>query len=278
MNHPQIISDIIGVPERATERNVGHYEDTTTTVAEESYAFCSAVLKKVINDERNRERKFPDMTDEQTYQDHSRLLVEIANRICLKPQHRKLIIDGRNKLLLRFLLFYFNNSPRIEEVFPGKGYKLDKSLLLIGDVGVGKTIMMQIFSEYLKRTENPNAFANVSVTQMVNYYTIHNNLDKYTFNEEDNPKSFEGNPVNLCLNDIGLSDGKKFYGTDTKVLTDEFLHARYEIWTLTGKRAHLTTNLTIDELKAAYTDEFGGRLVDRFKSYNVLYMTGESRR
>lgn len=273
-----VISDIIKAQARAAQAvqdaPAPNYDEQTQLATEEA----NKIFKKILADERKRERQFPDMSHEPTFQLHSRLIIEIANRICLKPQHRRIILDERNKAILRFLLFYFNNSPRIEEVFPDKDYKLDKAIMLIGDVGVGKTIIMQIFSEYLKRTENPNAFYNVSVTQMVNYYTIHNNLDKYTYNEIDNPKQFEGNPVNLCLNDIGLQDGKKFYGTDLKVLTDEFLHARYEIWTQYGKKAHLTTNLSISELTKNYSDEFGGRLIDRFKSYNIIYMTGESRR
>ena len=33
---------------------------------------------------------------------------------------------------------------------------------------------------------------------MINYYTLHNNLDRYTFNEEEN-KGFQCKPVNICL-------------------------------------------------------------------------------
>lgn len=272
------ISDIIEAQVKAAEtlKNAPTADDDKR--AQEEKERLNKIYAKVLSDERKSERQYPDMSHEPTFQLHSRLIIEIANRICLKPQHRRIILDERNKNILRFLLFYFNNSPRIEEVFPGKGYKLDKAIMLVGDVGVGKTIIMQIFSEYLKRTENPNAFYNVSVTQMVNYYTIHNNLDRYTYNEMDNPHLFEGSPVNLCLNDIGLQNGKKFYGTDVSVLTDDFLHARNEIWWQYGKKAHLTTNLSTDELKQNYSDDFGGRLIDRFKAYNIIYMTGESRR
>lgn len=272
------ISDIIEAQVKAAEtlKNAPTADDDKR--AQEEKERLNKIYAKVLSDERKSERQYPDMSHEPTFQLHSRLIIEIANRICLKPQHRRIILDERNKNILRFLLFYFNNSPRIEEVFPSKGYKLDKAIMLVGDVGVGKTIIMQIFSEYLKRTENPNAFYNVSVTQMVNYYTIHNNLDRYTYNEMDNPHLFEGSPVNLCLNDIGLQNGKKFYGTDLSVLTDDFLHARYEIWSQYGKKAHLTTNLSTDELKQNYSDDFGGRLIDRFKAYNIIYMTGESRR
>ena len=65
--------------------------------------------------------------------------------------------------------------------------------------------------------------------------------------------------------------------TDTETLTNEFLHARNEIWTQYHKMAHLTTNLTNEQLKQKYRDGFG-RLLDRFKTYNVIPLAGESRR
>ena len=162
-------------------------------------------------------------------------------------------------------------------MFPERGYKLHKNLLIQGGVGAGKTLLMQIFSEYLRRTKNPRFFHNVSVTQMVNYYTIHNNLDRFTYFEEES-KGFQCKPENVCLNDIGIQD-RTFFGMDTGLLTDEFLHARNEIWTQFGKFAHLTTNLDNKELEKRFKRNDGyGRLVDRFKTYNVIPLPGKSRR
>ena len=217
------------------------------------------------------------LADENTYNAHCKFVVFIANNVVLAPQRRRFIIDDDNKQVLRFLLYYFNNCPLAEEVFPGRGYKLHKNLLLQGGVGVGKTLLMQIFSEYLRRTGNPRFFWNLSVTQMVNYYTIHNNLDRFTYHEEES-RGFQCQPENVCLNDIGIQD-KTFFGMDTGLLTDEFLHARNEIWTQYGRFAHLTTNLTDDQLKKRFNRNDGfGRLVDRFKTYNVIPLTGKSRR
>ena len=169
------------------------------------------------------------LADPDVYSAHSAFVMHIANNIVLAPQRRKFIVDDNNRDVLRFLLYYFNNCPLAEEVFPGRGYKLHKSILIQGGVGVGKTLLMQIFSEYLQRTNNPRFFWNLSVTQMVNYYTIHNNLDRFTYNEEE-CRGFKCNPQNVCLNDIGIQD-RTFFGMDTGLLTDEFLHARNEIWT-----------------------------------------------
>lgn len=218
-----------------------------------------------------------DLQDEEAYKAHANLLLYIANNVVLARQRRQFVIDDYNRDIIRFLLYYFNGCSLAEEVFPGRGYKLHKNVMLQGGVGVGKTLLMQIFSEYLMRIRSPRFFYNLSVTQMVNYYTLHNNLDRFTFNEEEN-KGFQCTPVNICLNDIGIQD-KTFFGMDTGLLTDEFLHARNEIWTQYGKCAHLTTNLDDKSLRKRFERNDGfGRLIDRFKTYNIIPMGGVSRR
>lgn len=218
-----------------------------------------------------------DLQDEEAYKAHANLLLYVANNVVLARQRRQFVIDDYNRDIIRFLLYYFNGCSLAEEVFPGRGYKLHKNVMLQGGVGVGKTLLMQIFSEYLMRIRSPRFFYNLSVTQMVNYYTLHNNLDRFTFNEEEN-KGFQCTPVNICLNDIGIQD-KTFFGMDTGLLTDEFLHARNEIWTQYGKCAHLTTNLDDKSLRKRFERNDGfGRLIDRFKTYNIIPMGGVSRR
>lgn len=236
--------------------------------------FCARALNQAMADLHKREQKRHLLEIPGVYQEHSKLLVAIANKV-LWYQRRKFVVDDNNRDVLRFLLYYFNDCPLAEEVFPGRGYKLHKHLLLQGAVGSGKTLLMEVFSEYLRYTGNPNFFHNLSVTQMVNYYTLHNNLDRYTFNEEEN-KGLQCKPVNICLNDIGVQT-TTFYGMDTTTLVNEFLHARNEVWTQMHFKAHVTTNLTNEQLKEKFKDGFG-RLVDRFKTYNVLPLPGESRR
>ena len=246
--------------------------------AEAEYVRIGRILQRVRVDIGKQQDRFPDLSNELIYYYHSNLLMIVANKICLRQQRREFIVDDDNSKILRFLLYYFNDCDLALDVFPDKHYKLEKNLLLIGKAGVGKTLLMQIFSEYLRRTANPNFFHNLSVTQMVNYYTIHNNLDRYTYNEEAGG-GFEGKPVNVCLNDIGLQS-RLHYGQDTAILTQDFLHARNEIWTQTAdnrKFAHLTTNLSISELKEKFRDDHN-RLVDRFKTYNVITLPGTSRR
>lgn len=257
------------------QRLVADIEERKSAFAKQNIMQLNTCLSRAYDKLRERRERSQDLSSKEVYNAHCQALIWVANNVVLHYQRRKFVVDDNNRDVLRFMLYYFNGCPLAEEVFPGRGYKLHKHLLLMGAVGTGKTLLMQVFSEYLRITNNPRFFYNLSVTQMVNYYTLHNNLDRYTFNEEEN-KGFQCTPVNICLNDIGVQS-IKFYGTDTELLTNEFLHARNEIWTNYHKMAHLTTNLTVEQLQEKYKDGFG-RLLDRFKTYNVIPLAGESRR
>lgn len=182
-------------------------------------------------------------------------------------------IDEHNREVLRFLLLYFNGSKEADGVFPDEDYKINKNIMLIGEPGTGKTLLMQIFSDYLKLTGNSRAFDNISSTQLLNYYKMHGHIDKYTYNEAGG--GLDGSPFDVCINDIGLgTEMAKSYGTQLTSVMDEFLFARYEIFQQMGIKYHITSNLSVKDLK----ERFDSRLIDRFKSFNVLELHGGSRR
>ena len=235
-----------------------------------------SIYKKLNQEYRERTiGKFDDLMNEEPYKQHADMIIAIGTFL-LARERKNFVVDENNKQILRFLLLYFNECKEAENIYPGKGYKLHKSLILCGNVGVGKTLLMQVFGEYLKRTGNPNAFHNISVTQMINYYKQHEHLDLYTYNEAGR-KGYDGcQPENLCLNDMGLQTTQHF-GQDTKQLVMDFFHARTEVFNQYYMKTHVTTNLTPLEIKNYFNDEYG-RLVDRLKFYNIIHMTGESRR
>lgn len=249
--------------------------------AADEFRKLSPSVRKMQEEKERYRQQFPDLSNPAVYSAHCKLVRQIANEIVLAPQHRVFEVDDNNRDVLRFLLYYFNECPLAENVFPGRGYKLHKNIMLQGGVGVGKTMMMQIFSEYLRLTNNPLFFHNVSVTQMVNHFSLHNNIDLYAYNEEGSV-GFQIKPMHLCLNDIGM-ENRPFYGIDTTTVVNDFLHARNELWgnsAICDRRfAHLTTNLDIKKLKAVFgSKDAYGRTVDRFKTYNVIPMSGKSRR
>lgn len=219
-----------------------------------------------------------DLTEPKEYSQHVNLIVSIGKNYMLR-EFSDFIVDEYNSKVLRFLTYYFNNCILAENVFPNENYKLHKNILLIGEPGTGKTMIMQIFSDYLRVTNNENMFRNISMTQLMNYHKVYGHIDKYTYNEVKGASSqecYDGvMPFAVCLNDLGLATEKqKSFGTLLTQITDEFLFARYEIYQQYGKRYHITSNLTVTELK----ERFESRLIDRFKSFNVIELHGGSRR
>lgn len=239
------------------------------------------VMRKVQRDIDAEKKDKLDIENPSVFKAQIQLWKQIANKI-LRTQRKTFVIDDFNRDVIRFLMFYFHESPRAEEIFPGRGYKIHKNILIQGKPGVGKTLLMQIFAKYLDEIKSPMAFRCISVTQMVNHYSRFNNIDLYTYNEE-NSKAFQIKPFHLCLNDIGL-ENRPFYGIDTTTVVNDFLHARNELWSIQcdgsdKKFAHLTTNLGIQELTEVFSaKDTYGRTIDRFKTYNVIPLLGESRR
>ena len=56
--------------------------------------------------------------------------------------------------------------------------------------------------------------------------------------------------------------------------TFQLVSTRYEIYQQFGKKYHITSNLNIGDFRK----RFEGRLIDRFKSFNVIPLLGNSRR
>jgi DNA replication protein DnaC len=215
-----------------------------------------------------------DLEDPEQFKIHSSLIKGIGDSYMMR-EFSEFQIDENNRDVLRFLIYYFNGCKLAESVFNDEEYKIHKNILLVGEPGAGKTMLMQVFSDYLRAIKSERYFRNISITQMMNYYKINGHIDRYTFNELADPKASEGTPFDVCLNDLGLGTEKqKSFGTTLTLVTDEFLFARYEIYQQYNKRYHITSNLTVADLKS----RFEGRLVDRFKSFNVIELHGQSRR
>lgn len=214
-----------------------------------------------------------DLKNPNEYYAHRDLIKKLGGNY-MGREFRDFEVDENNSEILAFLLYYFNGCQYAEKIFDNDDYKIHKNLLIIGGPGTGKTLLMQIFSDYLRITHNPNYFENLSVTQMMNYYKMNGHIDRYTYNEGVS-KGFKSAPFNICLNDIGLeTENQKSYGTSLDSVIDEFLFARYEIYQQFGKKYHITSNLSVDDFKR----RFEGRLIDRFKSFNVIPILGKSRR
>lgn len=169
-------------------------------------------------------------------------------------EERRFEINDTNKGVLKALCFYFSRDPGFASL--GKGWNLNKGLLLSGGVGVGKTILMRSL------TWNPLLpFRVVSVRFIADNYEKFGSetVNCYAYPEENRSISAQARYIGACFDDLGTEDTEKsHYGNKTNVMEKVILN-RYDncAHTLT----HFTTNLTGEQIRELY----GVRAVDRLR-------------
>ena len=158
---------------------------------------------------------------------------------------------------------------------------IDRPLCIIGDKGVGKTLLMLTASTYAEELALWDRwFISTSAQELLNHFRVNSNLDFYTYNAKGEQAiqgySFTSGVNSVCLNDLGieLESKQQHYGTDLRSVVEEFLMSRYELYQSRGSMCHVTTNLDLDKLSAEYPP----RLVDRLKQYNFIFWRGLSKR
>lgn len=165
--------------------------------------------------------------------------------------------------------------------FLGMGdHRPNKGALIVGKPGLGKTMLMKIFSFVLKNGSiaNEKAFRLRSVESLCNEYeTLRKNDEKrkeffnnYGRRLSDYQKELDHN--HMCIDDIGKEcfPVPLFSYKDNPIIS--ILNARHKIQK-NKIITHATTNFELDELVEFY----GSPLVDRFyQMFHILHMEGQS--
>lgn len=131
----------------------------------------------------------------------------------------------------------------------------EKSVLLIGNIGCGKSMMMRVMQRIFKDTEN--CFRWVS------------SKDLKDMLDEMKPMDIKiryGNSLkmNLYIDDIGIQKNKNDFGNIINIVS-ELIFEREELYQSEGFKTHLSSNLSpsstleIDTLESV----FGKRVMDR---------------
>lgn len=204
--------------------------------------------------------------------------------LMLEKEGRKFTIDRNNVNIIRLLIAYVNKWTEtlrvIGEKCFGGAVDQDKSLMIMGDKGVGKTLLMQVTARFCEVMQlHESGFVNTSSSELLNYFRTNNSLDYFTYNagrvavKEGNP--YSAKPFNVCLHDLDYQhdEKQKHYGVSMQDVMEDFLMARYELWQNDGLKYHLTTNLDVSGLS-----RYSPRIVDRFRQHNYIRIEGRSRR
>lgn len=177
-------------------------------------------------------------------------------------------IDEHNEWIVKALCMYFTGDKRFDEL---RGFSLKKGLYLFGNPGVGKTFLMQMFSQ--------NQIQSYSVVSARTIEAEYSSAKKDTETGGETSISYyshiinipmNGNPyghtsLGLCIDDIGTETMGKHFGKEKNVITEVILN-RYDNG-LPSRMTHVTTNLTANEME----DRYGSRVRDRMREmFNVL--------
>jgi DNA replication protein DnaC len=184
---------------------------------------------------------------------------------------REFVFNEENKKLLNILTVYFLLDNRVKQ------YEIDpdKGILLIGNKGVGKTTIMNIFTDFMNHLYKTQQITlrqiiSTSTEKIKDWYLMHSNYNKFVYNEDLTGCSY---PYEIIINEFGIQYDFKFYGTSLNDVMTSLMMSRYEIFIERGILTHATSNLDTEEMAKIYDP----MLIDRFKEmFNVIELKGES--
>lgn len=186
-------------------------------------------------------------------------------------------VDDRNREIINDLFFYFHK-------LEGGRLHPEKGLWLEGDVGTGKSTLLNIFSHHLRRYWNGAGF------KIYNCATIAN---EYAFREESKNSMYDNNPdvldrytynrlgykpftrVHMCFDELGREPIPAIHFGQKLNVMEHILHIRYTFWQSEKLLTYVTTNLDADKVETMYGDYIRDR---RAEMFNIVPMTGSSRR
>lgn len=186
----------------------------------------------------------------------------------LQPNY---LLDDEIKKVFRLLCLYFTNDERFED---NGEFKLRKGVMLAGNVGTGKTLLMRVFSRNKRQCfeifpcRKPTDEYSEDGMEMLPQYSkpIRSMLGTYEY--------FLQRELGVCFDDLGTeSIPARYYGKDVNVMEQIILN-RYDR-KIPLHLTHFTTNLTWKQIENTYGTRAASRLTEMT---NLIELTGNDRR
>lgn len=198
------------------------------------------------------------------------IFMQILNEICLRNDPEKpLQLDTQMVKALDRIIPYANRELHKLQALK-MSYK--KGLFFVGNVGSGKTILLEAYCEFLRR-----------LGAQVGYLFCTDIVDRFRKIDPDRNEqaAFLGiatytnklDKVQRAFDDLGDEDATvNYYGDRIGIMT-LVLSARYKAYIDLGTKTHITTNLTEEQL----AERYGERIQSRsFEMFNIIQLgTGE---
>jgi ATPase subunit of ABC transporter with duplicated ATPase domains len=183
------------------------------------------------------------------------------------------LLDAHNERIFEMLCKYFTYDRGFESM--GEGYSLQKGLLLMGNVGRGKTDLMKIFCGNQRQS-----YSVVSVRQVAKHFAMdgHTAMEAYSTLRHEvagDIRFFNQRVLGYCFDDLGTEQVKNNYGNKSNVM-EEIILNRYDARnTMPFWFTHFTTNLNADEIERMYGTRARSRLREMC---NIIQLEGNDRR
>lgn len=184
-------------------------------------------------------------------------------------------LDDYNTDIFELFCYYFNHDEKFfakAKLLGVDNPSFNKGLMLAGNFGVGKTVLMKLFSQNKKQCYFIDSAKTIAESYVKSKEKV---LDeKYLFpvkNAFQDPGVFCQEYMALCIDDLGAENIKNNFGNLSNVIGDLIEH-RYDKG-YTGPWLHGSSNLGADELKSFY----GERVVSRMREiFNWIVVDEEA--
>ena len=187
----------------------------------------------------------------------------------VKKYHEGYEVDDENKEVITALLLYFSQNPAFESLPQIKAPSLKKGILLAGNVGSGKSLLLRI----LKDMGLPSpSFQVKSCREVANAFLSDGFNGIRVYGSDSVQIRFEKHVKrHVLFDDLGAESSVVHYGNKLNVI-QEILLERYNHFVRFGLMTHLTTNLNRAELEQTY----GHRVMSRMhEMFNFLTLGGK---
>lgn len=182
--------------------------------------------------------------------------------IILEKENKIFCIDKENVEFIKNIFWYFSNNKKFET---GEQL-LSKGVLLIGNVGSGKTMIMEQIS---KNLTGVNAYRCVECTPFADEWKL---KDSSIVVGTKTALIQNGALNNYYFDDLGDEEPISNYGPIVEVM-EKVITYRNRLWHKVGTKTHISTNLSIDQIEERYGERVKSRLLHMC---NVVYLGKES--